>query len=284
MLLQYNPDLIGGSPGSNSVILPGSDASKGLNLAVSGAWAGDAPGQADTLVTAIQQVSGWEDKWKLITVQLFGNDICVASCGEGGADYEGDATPDGYKSNMKTALTILKSALPKTLIVFTAPYDPTKIADITNKHFGCQFLFPTLCPCLSDSSRAGLVDLRTQYQEKLVELAAEMRSEQFGVEVIPAMVNLYPEASSGGPDPAFLAPDCYHQNAELHSMIGKNIWNNLVENSDQRTSNYGEDLELVCPARRQFLSTTTGVKKQPGFPNTQPSYKIGVPSGPSYKL
>ena len=54
MLLQYNPDLIGGSPGSNSVILPGSDASKGLNLAVSGAWAGDAPGQADTLVTAIQ--------------------------------------------------------------------------------------------------------------------------------------------------------------------------------------------------------------------------------------
>ena len=54
MLLQYNPDLIGGSPGSNSVILPGNDASKGLNLAVSGAGAGDAPGQADTLVTAIQ--------------------------------------------------------------------------------------------------------------------------------------------------------------------------------------------------------------------------------------
>ena len=77
--------------------------------------------------------------------------------------------------NMKTALTILKSALPKTLILFTAPYDPTKIADITNKHFGCQFMFPTMCPCLSESSRPGLVELRTQYEEKLVELAAEMR-------------------------------------------------------------------------------------------------------------
>ena len=46
-----------------------------------------------------------------------------------------------------------------------------------------------------------------------------VRSEQFGVEVIPAMVNLYPEASLGGPDLSFLAPDCYHQNAELHSMV-----------------------------------------------------------------
>ena len=92
-----------------------------------------------------------------------------------GVCVSGDTTPDGYKRNKKIALTIIKSALPKTLILFTAPYDPTKIADITNKHFGCQFMFPTMCPCLSESSRPGLVKLRTQYEEKLVELAAEMR-------------------------------------------------------------------------------------------------------------
>merc|ERR1712106_494758 len=178
MLLQYNPNLVGGSPGSNSVIFPSSDASKGLNLAVSGAWAGDAPGQADTLVAAIQAVSGWEDTWKLIVIQLGGNDICVASCGEGGAEYAGDATPAGWKSNMKTALTTLKTSLPKPLVVFTSPYDPTKLNDITNKPFACQFIFPSLCPCLSDSSRPGMVELRNQYEEKLVELAAEMRSDQ----------------------------------------------------------------------------------------------------------
>ena len=54
MLLRYNPNLIGGSSGSNSVIFPGGDASKGLNLAISGAWAGGAPGQAETLVAEIQ--------------------------------------------------------------------------------------------------------------------------------------------------------------------------------------------------------------------------------------
>merc|ERR1739838_28921 len=261
MLLRYNPNLIGGSSGSNSVIFPGGDASKGLNLAISGAWAGgpgqaSAPGQADILVTEIQKVSGWEDTWKLITIQLGGNDVCVASCGEGGADYAGDATPAGWKSNMKTALTTLKNSLPKTLVVFTSPYDPTKLNDITNKPFACQFIFPSLCPCLSDSSRPGMVELRNQYEEKLVELAAEMRSDQFGVEVIPALENLYPESPSGGPDAAFLAPDCYHFTAKLHSMIGKNVWNNLIEDPAQRTSNYGQDLEIACPNNGQFLSIT----------------------------
>ena len=54
MLLQYNPALVGGSSGSNSVIFPGREESKGLNLAVSGAWARGAPAQAQSLVTAIQ--------------------------------------------------------------------------------------------------------------------------------------------------------------------------------------------------------------------------------------
>ena len=53
--------------------------------------------------------------------------LVVKEVQDDGKCVSGDATPDGYKSNMKTALTILKSALPKTLIVFTAPYDPTKI-------------------------------------------------------------------------------------------------------------------------------------------------------------
>ena len=54
MLLQYNPNLIGGSTGSNSVIFPGTGTGKGLNLAASGAWAKNAPGQATNVVAEIQ--------------------------------------------------------------------------------------------------------------------------------------------------------------------------------------------------------------------------------------
>ena len=123
-------------------------------------------------------MSGWEDTWKLILIQLGGNDICVSSCDGGGAEYAGDATPDGWYSNMKAALTILKSDLDKTLVVFTSPYDPTKLGDVANKPLACQFIFPTMCPCLSSSSHIGL---RDQYQQKLEQLAAEMRWKFSGI-------------------------------------------------------------------------------------------------------
>ena len=63
---------------------------------VSGAWANTAPEQADELVSGIKQEADWESKWKLITVQFGGNDICVVSCetNPNSEDY-GDATSAG---------------------------------------------------------------------------------------------------------------------------------------------------------------------------------------------
>merc|ERR1711974_339930 len=57
-------------------------------------------------------------------------------------------------------------------------------------------------------------------------------------EVVPALTGLYPNATAGGPDASFLAPDCFHFNTELHSMVGKNLWNNMVEPGDSRSSTY----------------------------------------------
>ena len=88
---------------------------------------------------------------------------------------QGDATPEGFKENMRTALTSLKSSLPKTLVVLISPYDPTKISLIPNMPFQCQLAYGAMCPCLTENSRPGLVALRDQYEQKLVELAEEMR-------------------------------------------------------------------------------------------------------------
>ena len=45
-----------GSRGSESVLLPGSGQRRGLNVAVSGDWAGGAPAQARDLVTRLRGV------------------------------------------------------------------------------------------------------------------------------------------------------------------------------------------------------------------------------------
>ena len=57
----------------------------------SGDYAGGVAHQARELVTKIRRVSGYQHKWKLITVQIGGNDVCSVSCGVA----EGDASPKG---------------------------------------------------------------------------------------------------------------------------------------------------------------------------------------------
>ena len=89
---ECNPRLVGGSRGRDSAILP-SGTGRGLNVAVSGDWAGGARQQARDLVRRLRRVPAHHDKWKLITVQLGGNDVCSYSCGA----EQGDASPRAFK-------------------------------------------------------------------------------------------------------------------------------------------------------------------------------------------
>ena len=92
LLLVCNPLLVGGSRGQDSAILP-RGTGRGLNVAVSGDWAGGARGQARQLVRRVRRVPGQHNKWKLLTVQLGGNDVCSYSCGA----QQGDASPRAFK-------------------------------------------------------------------------------------------------------------------------------------------------------------------------------------------
>ena len=220
MLGQYNPDLVGGSSGTNNLLFSQDyQASQGLNYAVSGAWANTAPDQADQLMAAIKQEADWESKWKLITVQFGANDICVVSCetDPNSEDY-GDATPSGWRSNMDSVLSKL-STMPRTLVVFTETYMPSKLQDMANPSWKCSLAIELGCPCVTSENMADKIQLRDDYTAELHSLAAQYRSSDFGVEIVPALTGLYPNATTGGPDASFLAPDCYHFNPDLHSMV-----------------------------------------------------------------
>jgi len=258
MLAQYNPDLVGGSPGTNNLLFSQDyQPSQGLNYAVSGAWANTAAEQADKLMAAIKQEADWESKWKLITIQFGGNDICVASCEtDPNSEYFGDATRVGWRTNMDSVLSKL-STMPRTLVIFTESFMPGKLHNMVNPSWTCSLALKFGCPCITGENLAEKTQLRDDYSAELRDLAAQYRSSDFGVEVMPALAGLYPNATAGGPDPSFLAPDCFHFNAELHSMAGKNLWNNMVEPADSRTSNYDVNkLSIKCPAEGDFISTT----------------------------
>jgi len=258
MIAQYNPGLVGGSTGTSDLLISEDyQPSQGLNYAVSGAWANTAGDQAAQLVEGIKQQVDWETKWKLITVQFGGNDICTTYCeSDPSSEYYGDATPAGWRVNMDSVLSKL-SSMTRTLVVFTESYMPSKLHNMVNPGWKCQLAVEYGCPCVTEGNMDEMTELRDDYSTELRSLAVKYRRSDFGVEVVPALTGLYPNASAGGPDPAFMAPDCFHFNTELHSMVGKNLWNNLVEPVGSRSSNYDVDnLAIKCPSEGQFISTT----------------------------
>ena len=222
MIAQYNPGLVGGSTGTSDLLISEDyQPSQGLNYAVSGAWASTAGDQAAQLVEGIKQQVDWETKWKLITVQFGGNDICTTYCeSDPSSEDYGDATPAGWRVNMDSVLNKL-SSMTRTLVVFTESYMPSKLRNMVNPSWKCQLAVEYGCPCVTEGNMDEMTQLRDDYSTELRSLAVKYRRSDFGVEVVPALTGLYPNASAGGPDPAFMAPDCFHFNTELHSMVIK---------------------------------------------------------------
>ena len=111
------------------------------------------------------------------------------------------------------------STMPRTLVVFTESYMPGKLHDMVNPSWKCRLALFVGCSCITRENLAEKTQLRDDYTAELHSLAAHYRSSDFGVEVVPALTGLYPNAPAGGPDASYLAPDCGHFNVKLHSMV-----------------------------------------------------------------
>ena len=122
------------------------------------------------------------------------------------------------------------STMPRTLVVFLESYMPSKLQDMVNPSWTCSLAIELGCPCVTQENLAEKTELRENYSAEVRSLASQYRRSDFGVEVVPALTGLYPNATAGGPDASYLAPDCYHFNAELHSMvvIFRTSWNTFV--------------------------------------------------------
>ena len=117
------------------------------------------------------------------------------------------------------------------------------------------------CPCLFDGNMAAnTVKMRrlvASYTKIYHQLAAQFRRPDFAVEVMPALTGLPPKEGRGYQQvvskEAF-SFDCFHFNGRTQGMMGINLWNNLVEQSDNRTSVYDKGLQLKCPTLGQKIS------------------------------
>ena len=103
----------------------------------SGDWAGGAADQARDLVRKVRRVPGQLYKWKLITVQLGGNDVCSYNCHS--LLTSGDASPRAFKRNISAMMRVLYS-LPRTIVLLLQPLDFSQYATIPDRGFICDLI------------------------------------------------------------------------------------------------------------------------------------------------
>jgi len=87
----------------------------------------------------------------------------------------------------------------------------------------------------------------------------KFNNDLFTVEYVPAVQGRLPPRMESGRltlDLGLLAPDCFHFMSNLHGIVARNLWNNLMEPSWNKSVNYHIKSKLVCPSpSRPFIAT-----------------------------
>jgi len=268
----FNPNLYGQSYGITRV---GSRETSGYNFAVSGSTSIELAGQARRLVQAMRR-DPWIDfyaDWKMVTIIIGHNDACTHVCNSTlGVDLFEDASPASYARNIQAALDILQRNLPRTFVNLVPIADVTMVLDLLDKPIYCYPLHWYLCPCLFDPkfsmklSKPQMKRVLSSYMSELTSLIATGRYEtttDFTVVVQPSLVNgLLPRQwndlyKARLPDLSYLAPDCFHFSQKLHALVGRSLWNNLLQPVGSKSTNWRKEVPFLCPTKTSpFIATS----------------------------
>lgn len=255
LIHQFNPRVLGGSRGHFQVWgqekEKENDGRAGLNLSVTAATTLDLIKQARRLVEKVTSIPGWKHKWKLVGIMIGHNDLCIWSCNSLLTPLAARArvSQQDYENNIRRTVEYLRR-LPRTLVILLDPCDVTLVMKGTDKPPRCKLTHMSFCPCLfGPAARPNKVSqLYSGYKAALARVAADpaLRSPLFAAVHLASL-----DLSSLPLEWERLALDCYHFTSQLHARAAVNIWNNLLQDQDQRTIDYAEDPpSLLCPSPR----------------------------------
>ncbi|KAJ8313633.1 hypothetical protein KUTeg_008194 [Tegillarca granosa] len=165
--------------------------------------------------------------WKVITMFIGGNDLC---------DYCNDKakySPVNYGNNIRTALDILHSQVPRAFVNVVEIFDITPVAALSHGFF-CGFVTSYACACGKDQNELqGLKDASIGYQAELQMLIGSGRydtRDDFTVVLQPFFRDTVPpnEVGTSSPDLSYFSHDCFHFSEKGQAAAAHSLWNNMV--------------------------------------------------------
>ncbi|CAJ0589784.1 unnamed protein product [Cylicocyclus nassatus] len=227
----------------------------GFNVAISGRTSEDLPRQASELVSRMrQQGVNLAGDWKLVTIFIGTNDLQKFGCT--GRTSEPISRED-YKAYLVKAISFLRENLNRTIV---------SIIPMWNSQLAIE-----AHSLILDEKRLQCGD---HYMEKRDILCGEYRKAAYEIQdsrmfdredftvVVQGFMDEITDAfrnSSGVYDKTFYAVDMFHMSKYGNAVLGKFLWNALLEPVGNKTArpNLGDDsVPLKCPTKdRPYIQT-----------------------------
>jgi len=261
----FNPSLYGAAESNTRV---GEGETSGFNFAVSGSTSLQLPTQAWRLIRAMKRDPhiDFKQDWKMVTIIIGHNDACTHVCNTTiGVDAWQDGSSEGYARNLQTTLDILQKNLPRTFVNLVPMSDVSLLVDLLDKPKLCHLLHWYFCPCLFNRQFTDIMmnghqmkSVLSAYKEQLTRLLHSGRydtEKDFTVVIQPSLINGEVPSKFNKlfkrylPDLSYLAPDCFHFSQKLHALVGRSLWNNLLQPVGSKTNNWKKDVPFLCPSK-----------------------------------
>ncbi|KAI9322817.1 hypothetical protein BX666DRAFT_661392 [Dichotomocladium elegans] len=226
-----------------------------LNAALSGAMAVNLDLELDYLILSLRRMHGldFENDWKMITLNIGGNDQC-SICGGPRADV---ASPEKYGAFVRAAVERIHQNVPRVIVNLLGPQKMSKVYNIT---VGRKYCYPpggnssallvNVCECLEgqNPNPQAMDDAVDGYSEKLREIHEYYNANPdpgFGVIYTPADLDtstyLLSEVLSN--------VDCIHPTVVGHQWLAKCLWNDLFFplSRKRKTWTFNANEKIYCP-------------------------------------
>ena len=250
----YNPDLQGSPTWWSYPMTKGMD----LNAAVSMAKVQALPEQVvylkQQLLTKYADTISFENDWKLLTIFIGANNICVC------CNNETSGQPAFFEKQLRLVLQEVTDTIPKVFVNIMTIFNISQVWDEGHTHDYCDFVEHHVneCPCLNDDRNGANLKAMDEHSRLFnaitYKVAAEfsaLNNDTFTVVVQPAVENL--EFVQYGE--AFLSDlDCFHPSYHADVGIGVGLWNNMFAPPAEKKSNlHLKDMKIYCPTATDVI-------------------------------
>ncbi|KAI9469783.1 MAG: hypothetical protein EXX96DRAFT_587438 [Benjaminiella poitrasii] len=236
-LSKYGEDIIGPPTGYTLPLSRG----KKLNNAISGAKSQELNQEVSRLVRLLNthpEYKAVRDEWKLITVFIGANNVCVL-CEPPITTLPDLANADIFEANVRHVLERVRTEVKKSFVNLVALFNVSSVYEASRGDPYCEFVLDpshmVVCSCIqgNEKQRRAADRVVNEYNLRLEKLEHEFKHkdiQNFGISYQPGFKE-FPVAKYN--QSYFSGIDCFHPNKCANQLMAILLWNvSLLYNED----------------------------------------------------